>query len=66
MFALALVLPLWVAALATAALFAILAMSTGFIAYGQFRKVRLIPQRTLESVREDVKWVGSQLRLNGR
>ena len=66
MFALALVLPLWVAALATAALFAILAMSTGFIAYGQFRKVRLIPQRTLESVREDVKWVGSQLRSNGR
>jgi uncharacterized membrane protein YqjE len=66
MFALALVLPLWAAALATTGLLAILALGAGFIAYRQFRQVRLIPQRTMESVKEDVKWARSQWNSNGK
>src|SRR5918999_5467466 len=64
MFALALVLPLWAAALATTGLLAILAIGAGFIAYRQFRQVRLIPKRTVESVKEDVKWARSQWNSN--
>jgi apolipoprotein N-acyltransferase len=66
MFALALVLPLWAAALATTGLLAILAIGAGFIAYRQFRQVRLIPKRTVESVKEDVKWARSQWNSNGK
>jgi uncharacterized membrane protein YqjE len=66
MFALALVLPLWAAALATVGLLAILALGAGLIAYRQFRQVRLIPQRTMESVKEDVKWARSQWNSNGK
>ena len=66
MFALALVLPLWAAALATTALLAILAISAGFIAYRQFRRIHLIPHRTLKSVKEDVEWAHSQWNSNGK
>jgi hypothetical protein len=66
MFALDLVLPLWAAALATTALLAILAISAGSIAYQQFRRVRLIPQRTLKSVKEDMEWARSQWNSNGK
>jgi uncharacterized membrane protein YqjE len=66
MFALALVFPLWISALITMGISGILAASAGLFAYGQFRRVRLMPQRILQSVKEDVIWLGSQLKSNGR
>jgi uncharacterized membrane protein YqjE len=66
MFALALVFPLWVSALITMGISGILAAGAGLFAYGRFRQVRLMPQRTMQSVQEDVKWLGSQLKSNGR
>lgn len=66
MFALDLVLPLWAAALAITGILAILTISAGSIAYQQFRQIRLIPQRTLKSVKEDVEWARSQWNSNGQ
>jgi uncharacterized membrane protein YqjE len=66
MFALDLVLPRWAAALATTGLLAVLAISAGFIAYQQFRRIRLMPQRTLKSVKEDIEWARNQWNSNGK
>jgi hypothetical protein len=66
MFALALVLPFWVSALIMAGSLFILEIGAGFIAYRLFRRVRLTPQRAIESVKEDVTWISSQLKSNRR
>lgn len=66
MFALALVFPLWLSALITMGISGILAAGAGLFAYSRLRKIRLMPQRTMQSVKEDVTWLGSQLKSNGR
>jgi len=64
MFALALVLSFWVSALIMAGSLFILEIGAGLIAYRLFRRVRLTPQRAIESVKEDVTWISSQLKSN--
>ncbi len=60
MFALALVFPLWVSALITTAVLGFIAAVAGGVAYRRLRQVSLTPQRTMESVKEDVEWARSQ------
>jgi uncharacterized membrane protein YqjE len=62
MFALAEALPLWVSALITTGILAVLAAVAGIIAYQRFKQVSFMPQRTMESVKEDVEWARSQLK----
>lgn len=66
MFALALVLPFWLSALIVAgALFAVEAIAW-LVVYRQIRQLNLVPQQTMESVKEDIRWISSQLKSNGQ
>lgn len=62
MFALALVLPLWLSALITTGLLTLVAAVAGMLAYQKFKKISFTPERTMESVKEDVEWARSQLK----
>ncbi len=62
MFALALVLPLWLSALITAGALLILMAVAGLIALWQLRQIQVVPQQTVESVKENIRWLSDQLR----
>lgn len=62
MFGLATVLAMWAAALITALILAGVAGVFGMLALGHIRKFSLVPKRTMQSVREDVKWARDQMK----
>jgi hypothetical protein len=64
-FALALFMPVWAAALIVAGVLFIVEIVAGLMAYQRFSQVHLVPQRTIESIKEDVKWISSHLKSNG-
>lgn len=66
MFALDIVLDLWAAALITAGFVAILAATSGMVAYMLMRRFHLMPRRTMKTIREDVEWGLNRLKLNVR
>ena len=54
-------MPLWAAALVTTLILGALTALAGFMALQQFKRISVVPKRTLESVREDVTWAKSQM-----
>jgi hypothetical protein len=64
-FALALFMPVWAAALIVAGVLFIVEIVAGLMAYRRFRQIHLVPQRTIESVKEDLKWISNHLKSNG-
>jgi uncharacterized membrane protein YadS len=66
MFALDLVMPLWLAALITAGVLLIIAGIAALIARSQLKDFTLTPQRTLRSMREDMRWASEQIKQNAK
>jgi hypothetical protein len=66
MFALDLVLPLWAAALITTAIAGALVAIAALFAKAQAKKISPKPERTIETIREDIRWAKNQLTSNGR
>lgn len=62
MFALDTAMPLWAAALLTFGLLAAITLIAGGIVYGAAKKMTVVPKKTISSVREDVRWAGTQLK----
>jgi uncharacterized membrane protein YqjE len=60
--ALALVWPLWAAALGVAAAVALLGVTLAMSGAGRIRSVHLPPQRTVETVRENIQWAKTRAR----
>lgn len=52
----------WAAALVTTGIIALVAAVAGVVAYTRFRNVRVMPEKTISSVREDVRWARAQLK----
>jgi Flp pilus assembly protein TadB len=65
-FGLATVMPLWAAALLTAAAFGACAVLFGSMAKSRFDQFRLKPSRTLRSLREDMQWARAQIKRNAQ
>lgn len=62
MFALWVVLPMWLSALiVTAGLFLIAGLA-GLMAYARIKQISLVPKRTVDSLKEDVAWAKAQLK----
>jgi uncharacterized membrane protein YqjE len=66
MFALDEALPLWAAALITTAIAALLAGIAALMARSFARKFSPAPRRTIDSIREDIRWAKSQLTSSER
>lgn len=62
MFALDEVMPLWAAALVTFGAVLLLTAIAGGIAFGAVKKITVVPTKTISSVKEDVRWAGTQVR----
>lgn len=66
MFALALVVPLWAAAAVVALVLAVIGAVLALIARNRLAATQLIPQQTIRSVQEDIRWAREQLKRNAR
>ncbi len=66
MFALWVALPMWAAALITTLILLGIAGTAGFLAYDGLRQVKVKPERTLQSIREDMAWARDQMRSSAR
>jgi hypothetical protein len=66
MWGLAEFMDLWLASLITTGVIVVLAAIAGFAAMKRFKQVRLAPERTMRSVKEDIEWARSQLTSNGK
>jgi uncharacterized membrane protein YqjE len=62
MYALWVVLPLWLSALIVAAGLLLIAGIAGLMVRARIKQVSVIPKRTVKSLREDVAWAKSQLK----
>ncbi|PZS17330.1 MAG: hypothetical protein DLM54_09880 [Acidimicrobiales bacterium] len=61
--ALALVLPGWLAALIVTGAYALLALVAAVAGKTQFNKaIPLVPRETIESLKEDMEWLKTELR----
>ena len=60
------VLDLWIAAFITAGGLLLLALIAGLIARQRIKQISLVPERTVESVKEDLEWARSQMQSNAR
>ncbi len=61
--ALALVFPSWLAALIVTGAYALLALAAAVAGKTQFKKaVPLVPRETIESLKEDMEWLKTELR----
>jgi len=61
MFALAEALPLWGAALITAAVLGVVALALGLVARARLRELRVMPEQTMRSVQEDMRWARERM-----
>jgi hypothetical protein len=66
MFVLDLVLPMWAAALITMGALAAVTLLAVLLLRAHIKGIRLVPERAIESVNEDVRWARNQLRFNAR
>lgn len=66
MFALDIVMPLWLAALITAGVLIIIAGIAALMARRQLNDFTVTPRRTLRSLREDIQWASAQIKQNAR
>ena len=66
MFALALKLSLWGAALVTAIIACVLTAGVGYAALQGFKNVHFVPERTIRSVQEDIQWLRNPRRSSVR
>lgn len=62
MFALWVVLPMWLSALIVTAGLLIIAGLAGLMAYARIKQISLVPKRTVDSLKEDVAWAKAQLK----
>lgn len=65
MYGLDTVMPQWLAALATAGIVAVLAAIVALLAKRALGDFTVVPKRTVESVKEDVRWASEQIKRNG-
>lgn len=65
MFALAEVWPFWAASLATTGIVLLVTAIAGFLAYRRIKQISITPQRTIETIREDMTWARSQMTSPG-
>jgi hypothetical protein len=63
-FGLAELMPMWAAALITAAVFGAALVALGGIARSRFSQFSLTPRRTMRSLREDMQWARAQMKRN--
>jgi uncharacterized membrane protein YqjE len=61
MFAIDEALPLWAAALITTGIILLLTAIAGAMAYARMKQISFTPRRTMQSVKEDVKWAKTQM-----
>jgi uncharacterized membrane protein YqjE len=66
MFVLNVWLQLWAAAVITTGVILALTAVVGALAYRAFQRFSVLPQRTIESLKEDLRWLKSQATSNGR
>jgi hypothetical protein len=66
MFALDLVMPLWLAALITAGVLVVIAGIAALMARRQLNDFAVTPRRTLRSMREDMRWASEQIKQNAK
>lgn len=66
MFVLDLWFQLWAAALITTGVLVVLTAALGALAYSMIKKFSITPQRTMESVKEDLRWLKSLTTLSAR
>jgi hypothetical protein len=66
MFALDTALPLWAAALITAAIALALAAVFAMLAMEQFKRFSPVPKRFIRTVREDIQWAKTQMQSSAR
>jgi hypothetical protein len=59
-------MPLWAAALVTTLIVGGLAALTGMMAYSMFKRISVVPKRTMDSINEDVKWAKRQMSFSAR
>lgn len=60
--ALDLVMPQWLAGLVTTAILAVIAAVGALMARARLKAMTVVPKKTIDSVREDVRWAKDQLR----
>jgi uncharacterized membrane protein len=60
-FALALVVTAWLAALIVAGVLVLLAIIFALVALHSFKKASIAPRQTMETIREDVRWAKHQM-----
>jgi hypothetical protein len=65
MFGLMEVVDQWLAALIVAGIALLITAVAALIARARFKQVRLVPERTIRTSRENVRWARNQMRLNG-
>jgi tetrahydromethanopterin S-methyltransferase subunit C len=66
MFGLDEVLPLWAAALITAAILLVVTAVLGLLARASIKSGSLVPTKALNSVQENLRWARAQLNLSAR
>jgi hypothetical protein len=66
MFALDLMMPLWLAALITAGVLVVIAGIAALMARRQLNDFAVTPRRTLRSMREDMRWASEQIKQNAK
>jgi uncharacterized membrane protein YqjE len=62
MYALDLVLPLWLSALIVTAVLLTIAAIAGLMVKARIKQLSVVPKRTVHSIREDVAWAKRQLK----
>ena len=54
-------LPIWLAALLTTVVVAAMTAVAAFIGVSALRNASILPRRTLRSIKEDIRWAGTQI-----
>ncbi|MCK9518738.1 MAG: phage holin family protein [Dehalococcoidia bacterium] len=55
-------MPTWAASLISTGVALLVAAIVGWLAYSRFKRVSMVPKKTMSSVKEDVLWAKDQLR----
>ena len=57
-------LALWIAAFITTGVLAVLALGAGLYAYQKIKQLRIVPEQTVESMKEDLQWARNRMTSN--
>jgi Putative Actinobacterial Holin-X, holin superfamily III len=66
MYGLAELMDLWVAALITTGVIGLIVSVLGFLAYSHIKQLTVVPQRTINSLKEDAEWARDLLKSSKR